>query len=499
MVGGPFRGRFPYRGPAAGPAVPARLVRRPRIRGRLDRRGSGRRAASGLALLGAPVAKIKFRIRNEARRAAAPPADRFGGPAPGREGTGAGPAGRGPAWRGANAACGTGGWRLTRPGFQGTVPANPGSSGRPAVPAGAGPLRRAVPDCRCRAGLGVGFGTVPAPARGRGGPVRGGRFSGGLPGPAGARPIQARLLWRRGQVAVHARPTGRDRTTTRKRPTGRHRGVAAPRPATIGGLVGRRPRTTPGIAAGIRVTRRAGILTRCRGPPAPRGARLASATRIASARIPPGIVRPARGGRRETPPALAGVRSPSLTRDCTARCGGPGVTGHFAWGGGAHVAAGPVAGCAGPVVAAGRLPGRGRVVPGRLRIPGGGPPALAWPYLGVLRWRVRAPGQVTGVVGSGIGRATRPPPTRRSLRALVGHLSPCRASDAILPDRESPHHEAWQRCLPPGLARSSTRARAFAAVARFTAVGPPSLTSRPRERVPKAGPAHRGNRSARPP
>ena len=52
-------------------------------------------------LVGAPVVKIKFRIRNEARWAAAPPADRFGGPGRGRDGTGVGPAGRGPAGRGA--------------------------------------------------------------------------------------------------------------------------------------------------------------------------------------------------------------------------------------------------------------------------------------------------------------------------------------------------------------------------------------------------------------
>ena len=310
-------------------------------------------AASGLALSGTPVVKIKFRIRNEARWAAAPPADWFGGPAAGRDGAGVGPAGRGPARRGAGAACRTGSWRLTRPGWPGTVPANPGAARRPAVTAGAGPLRRAVPDCRGRARLGVGFGTVPAPTPGRRGPVRGGRWFGGLPGPAGAGPIQPRLLGRRGQVAVHARPTGRHRTTTRNRPTGRHRRVTAASPATIGCLVGRGPRTTPGTAVGIKITRPAGLLTgwlRCgRAPPWP--------------------------GR-------------------FARRGGPGVTGSFAWGGGSCVAAGPVAwctgtsvparcltraagparcrlpGCARPVVAAGCLPGRpGTPIVGRCRRP----------------------------------------------------------------------------------------------------------------------------------
>ena len=557
MLRGPRRGRFPHRGPAAGLTAPAHLVRRPRIRGGLGRRGSGRRAASRPRLLSAPVVKIKFRIRNEARCTAAPPAHRSGGPGARRDGAGVGPAGRGPARRGAGAAGGTGGSRLARLGLQGTVPAHPGPAhsgpahpgaansrpaGRPAVAAGAGPRGRAVRDCWGRAGLRLGFWTVPAPTPGRRAPVRGGRFSGGLPGPAGAGPVQARLLWRGGQVAVHARPTGRHRTPrryrpagryrtiTRQWPSGRYRRVAAASPATIGWLVGRRPFPTPGGAVGMKFTRPAGLLTGCCGPPAPPGARLACATRIASARIPPGIVRSARGGRRVTPPALVGVNSPSLARGCLARRGRPGVTRHLAWGGGACVAAGPVAwctgrsvtgrrltraagpargrlpGCAGPVVAArhGRpRPPMGRVVPGCLRIPGSRPPARAGHYLGVLRRRVGPPGQLTGVPGSGIDRATRPPPTRRFLRALVGHLSPCRASAAILPDRESPHHGAWQRRLPPGLARSSTRAgtsphrrahlpwspRMCAETAAGTAV---KAHSRPRW-------SPRGNGSARPP
>ena len=333
---------------------------------------------------------------------------------------------------------------------------------------------------------------MPAPTPGRRGPVRGGRFS-GLPGRAGACPIQARLLGRRGQVTIHARP--------------------------------------------------AGLLTGCCGSPARPGGRLAPRARLAPARIPARIVRSARGGRRVTPPALAGVRSASLTGGGLARRGGPGVSGgpgvtrHVTWGGGGCVATGPVArrtrrsvptrrltraarlargrptGCARRVVAAGRLPGwpgppmvrgchpaitghrlprrragaitgrgltwrpgpavagrrvsresapgarRGRVV---LWVPGGRPAALARHCLGVLRRWVRPPGQVTGILGSGIDGATRPPPARRLLRALVGHLSPCRASDAILPDRELPHHGAWPRRPLPTPARSSTRAGTFA-------------------------------------
>jgi hypothetical protein len=110
--------------------------------------------ASGPALPGPPVVKIKFRIRNEARCAVAPPSDRFGNRAPRRDGAGVGPTRRGPARRGAGAACGTGGWRLTWPGFQRAVPAHLGAAGHPAVAAGAAPLRRAVPDCRGQAGLG---------------------------------------------------------------------------------------------------------------------------------------------------------------------------------------------------------------------------------------------------------------------------------------------------------------------------------------------------------
>ena len=166
--------------------------------------------------------------------------------------------------------------------------------------------------------------------------------------------------------------------------------VTAARPATIVRLVGRRPLTTaarPGTAIGVKVARPAGLLTGRRGPPAPPGgrcwlriirpvvigpvpglparvvspaaylfppapaprivpqrARLAATTRIAAAaRIPRGIVRSARGGRRVTTPALAWVRAPSLTRGCLSRCGGPGVTGHLAWGAGPSVAAGPLA------------------------------------------------------------------------------------------------------------------------------------------------------------
>jgi hypothetical protein len=499
------------------------------------------------------VVTIKFRIRNEARGAAAPPAGRFGGPAAGREGAGVNPGRPGPARRGAGHPCGTGGWRLTRPGLQGRVPANPGAAGHPAVAAAAGPLRRAIPDRRGQAGLRVGFGTVPAPTPGRRGPVHGGQFSGSLPGLAGACPIQARLLRRRGQVAVHARPAGGNRTTTRQRPAGRdrttswqrpagrHQRVAAASPATIG-RPGRGPRTTPGTGVRVKVTRPAGLLTRCCGPPASRGARLVSATRVAPARVRPEIVGSARRGRRVTAPALAWTGSAPLAGDALARRGGPGVTGRAAWSGGACVAAGSAArctgrsvptrrlawtagpvrrrlpGCARGVVAAGRLPrrprtprvrrrrpaitrrlpgrragavtdrgltwrpgpslagrrvsrepapgaGRGRVAPSCLRISGDWPPALARHRVGVLGRRVRPPGQVTGVLGSGIDRATRPPPTRRLLRALVGHMSPCRASDAILPDRELPHHGAWQRCLPPGLARSSARAGTFARTA----------------------------------
>src|SRR5512135_946994 len=99
--------------------------------------------------------------------------------------------------------------------------------------------------------------------------------------------------------------------------------------------------------------------------------------------------------------------------------------------------------------------GRRRVLPERPRTLRGRLPALAGHHLGVLGRRVTTARLLTGVGGAGIDGATRPPPARRVLRALVAHVSPCRAYDVILPDRELPHHGAWQPCPPPGLARSS--------------------------------------------
>lgn len=186
---------------------------------------------------------------------------------------------------------------------------------------------------------------------------------------------------------------------------GRHRAgrvtpgrITAAPPAPVGrlvrGLAGRRSRITParpGIAVGIKVTRPARLLTRWRSPPAPprarcwrhiirpvvigpipglparivspaaylfppapadapasrivpHRARLAAATRLtATTRILPGITRSARRGRRVTTAVPAGVRSPSRTRGCLARRGGPGVAGPLAWDGRAPVTASPVA------------------------------------------------------------------------------------------------------------------------------------------------------------
>jgi hypothetical protein len=143
---------------------------------------------------------------------------------------------------------------------------------------------------------------------------------------------------------------------------------AAPVGRLVRGLAGRRSLIAPagpGTAVGVKVTRPARLLTRWRGPPAPprascwrhiirpvvigpvpglparivspaswivpNRAGLAAATRIPPAtRILPGITRSARRGRRVTTAVPAGVRSPSLTRGCLARRGGPGVAGHLA-------------------------------------------------------------------------------------------------------------------------------------------------------------------------
>jgi hypothetical protein len=156
------------------------------------------------------------------------------------------------------------------------------------------------------------------------------------------------------------------------------RATLAP-PATRGRLVGRRPRPTPGTAVGVKVTRPGGLLTGGYGPPAPPGARcwrhiirpaaIRSGPGLATwsilpaaypgppAVFPAGLVRSARGGRRVTATALAWVCVRFLTRDYLARRGGPGVTGHFAWGGGAAVAGGPVARCTGTSVITGRPAG----------------------------------------------------------------------------------------------------------------------------------------------
>jgi hypothetical protein len=150
-------------------------------------------------------------------------------------------------------------------------------------------------------------------------------------------------------------------------------------PATSGRLVGRRPRTTPGTAVGVNVTRPGGLLTGGCGPPAPPGARCwLHIVRPAAIRSGPGLatwivlpaaypyppavflprlVRSARGGRRVTAAALAWVCVRFLTRGYLARRGGPAVTGHFAWGGGASVAGGPVARCTGTSVIIGRPAG----------------------------------------------------------------------------------------------------------------------------------------------
>jgi hypothetical protein len=101
--------------------------------------------------------------------------------------------------------------------------------------------------------------------------------------------------------------------------------------------------------------------------------------------------------------------------------------------------------------------GRRRVLPERPRTLRGRLPALAGHHLGVLGRRVTTARLLTRVGGAGIDGATRPPPARRVLLALVAHVSPCRASSAILPDRESTHHGACQPCPPPGLARSSRK------------------------------------------
>jgi hypothetical protein len=116
------------------------------------------------------------------------------------------------------------------------------------------------------------------------------------------------------------------------------RRVTAAPPATLGRLAGRRPLTTAGTAVGVKVTRPAGLLTGGSGPLAP-----------------PGLVRPARGGRRVTAAARAWVRVLFLTRRYPARRGGPGVTGPFAWGGGTSVTGGPIARYTGTSVTARRL------------------------------------------------------------------------------------------------------------------------------------------------